>query len=86
MEHDVARVGDELAGAQLGDHASVQASGFDQGHPAQVRVGIPQSGAADQAVYLGVGERGVGVVDGQRDAFFERHAQCQGVVLGLEGV
>ena len=47
-----------------------------------------QSGTTDQSVDLGVCGGGVGVVDGELDAFFEHHPQRQRqrLVLGVEGV
>lgn len=59
---------------------------FEQGEATQVRVGVAQPGPADKALDLAVGEGGVGVVDGELDAFFEDHAQGEGVVLGFDRV
>ena len=86
MEHDVLLPGDELAGPELRDHTAVQAALFEHVDPAEVRVRVAESGAADESFDLAVGERGVGVVDGELDAFLEHHPEGEGVVLDVEGV
>lgn len=70
----------------MGDHAAVEAALFEEVEAAEVGVGVAESGAADESFDLAVGERGVGVVDGEFDAFFEHHAEGEGVVLDGEGV
>ena len=62
----------------------VQAPFLDQVQATQVRVRVTQSGPPDQALDLGVGERGVGLVHDQLDPVLERHPQHQGLVLGLD--
>ena len=70
----------------MGDHPAVQATLFDQVEAAEVGVRVTQPRPADQAFDLAVGEGGVGVVDGELDAFFEHHPEGEGVVLGFQGV
>lgn len=49
------------------DHASVEPALFEHVEAAEVRVRVAEPGAADEAFDFGVGERGVGVVDGELD-------------------
>ena len=86
MEHDVLLPGDELAGSELRDDTAIEAALFEQVEPSEVRVRITQPRPADEALDLGVGERGVGVVDGELHPLFEHNPQREGVVLNLERV
>ena len=86
LEDDVHVPGNELAGAELRDHPAVQAALFEHVDAAEVRVRVTQTRPADQALDLGVGERGVGVVDGELDPFLEHQPQGEGVVLNVERV
>ena len=78
--------GDELAGPQLRDDGPVQATLFEQVQASQVSVGVAQSGTTDQSVDFRVGVGGVGVVDGELDAFLEHHPQRERLVLGVKSV
>ena len=86
LEHHVLLPADELAGPELRDHTPVEAALFEQVDPAQVRVRVSEPRPPDEALDFRVGERGVGVVDGELDALFEHHPHREGIVLDVDRV
>ena len=59
---------------------------FEHVDAAEVRVRVAEPGAADEAFDFGVGERGVGVVDGELDPLLEHQPDREALVLDVERV
>ena len=76
--------GQERAGAELGQQWPVQTALVEQVDAAQIRVRITQPRPSDPPGDLGVRAGGAGVLDDQPDAFFERQADRECLVRGVD--
>ena len=94
LEHDVQPLAEVVSGVEACDHAPVEPALLHQVDGPQVRLGIAQSRAFDQALDPGVHVTGVRAVDGEPDHLsvaqwhgglfveaFERVEQVRGVHL-----
>jgi hypothetical protein len=86
LEDNVLLPGHERAGAELAQQRPVKTSLVKEVDAAQVSVRVTQPRPPDQAGDFGMGERRVGVIDDQPETIFERQADAQGLVLGIDGL
>ena len=86
LEHDVQPLFQIVPGVEAGDHAPVEPAFLHQVDGPQVRLGVAQTRAFDEALDLGVHVTGVGVVDRKPDDLRVAHGRRRSLVEPFERV